>query len=87
MGHTMGCDEIDCPGESGMVPKKEGGAAVMNGASMKMLTTMGLRICELETLVVRAGDYFAGQKSEALRYDVMVEASRIQGSKKERGAA
>jgi len=88
MGHTMGCDEIDCPGEAGMVPKKEGGAACMDGASMKILTTMGLRICALEKLVVRAGNYFAGHESGAtgVKSDVMDEAGRILGTKKERGA-
>lgn len=56
----------------------------MDGASMKILTTMGLRICELEALVVRAGNYFAGTESGAtgVQDDVMREAIRINGKKK-----
>ena len=59
----------------------------MDGASMKILTTMGLRICALEKLVVRAGNYFAGHESGAtgVKSDVMREAGRILGKKKEAG--
>jgi len=70
-----------------MVPKKEAGAACMDGASMKILTTMGLRICALEQLVLRAGNFFAGTESggTGVKADVMAEAGRIAGKK--RGAA
>lgn len=76
--NCIDCHEPDCPGEAGMVPKKEGGAACMDGASMKLLTTMGLRICELENLIVRA----AGMESDCVD-DLMREARRIVGKKKE----
>jgi len=45
---------------------------------------MGLRICALEALVVRAGNYFAGTESGAtgIKSDVMNEALRIAGKKR-----
>jgi len=54
---------------------------------MKILTTMGLRVLELEQLVVRAGNFFAGHESGAtgVKSDVMDEAGRILGKKKEAG--
>ena len=87
--------EPSCPSEYGDIEraefealgsqKKEGGAACMDGASMKILTTMGLRICELEKLIVRGGNYFAGHESGAtgVKSDIMREAGRITGKKKE----
>jgi hypothetical protein len=60
------------------VPPKKEGAAEMNGPAMKLFTTMGLRICELENLVVKAagGDCWQELANEALR---------ILGKKKEGG--
>lgn len=88
LSHGIDCHEPDCPGPAGMVPKKERGAACMDGASMKILTTMGLRICALEDLVVRAGNYFAGHApgGAGVRSDVQAEALRILGKKKEAAA-
>jgi hypothetical protein len=63
-----------------MVPKKEGSAACMDGASMKILTTMGLRILELEDLIVRAADM---ESYDSVHLDVLREARRILGKKKE----
>ena len=87
LSNCIDCHEPDCPGEAGMVPKKERGAAVMDSASMKILTTMGLRICLLEKLIVRAGNYFAGHESggTGVKSDIMREAGRILGKKKEGG--
>lgn len=69
-----------------MVPKKEGGAACMDGASMKILTTMGLRILELENLIVRAAGLVPGAEEDSVFLEVLREARRIVGKKKE-GAA
>jgi len=85
LSHCIDCREADCPCLSGVPPKKEGGAACMDGASMKILTTMGLRLCALEDLIVKAaglGD--AGEDQGWL--DLVIEARRIVGKKKE-GAA
>jgi hypothetical protein len=54
----------------------------MDGSSMNLLTTMGLRILALEDLIVRA----AGMVSDDTAHlDVLREARRILGKK--RGAA
>jgi hypothetical protein len=63
-------------------PKKEGGA-VMDGASMKILTTMGLRICELENLIVRAAGLAPEDEADSAFLEVLREARRIIGKKKE----
>jgi hypothetical protein len=82
LANSIDCQEPDCPCLSGVPPKKEGGAACMDGASMKLLTTMGLRILALEDLIVRA----AGMVSDDTAHlDVLREARRILGKK--RGAA
>ncbi len=52
----------------------------MDGASMKILTTMGLRILELEDLIVRAADM---ESDDSVHLDVLREARRILGKKKE----
>lgn len=82
LANSIDCQEPDCPCLSGVPPKKEGGAACMDGATMKLLTTMGLRILALEDLIVRA----AGMVSDDTAHlDVLREARRILGKK--RGAA
>lgn len=55
----------------------------MDGASMKLLTTMGLRILALEDLIVRAAGLMPEEDSAFL--EVLREARRILGKKK--GAA
>lgn len=61
------------------------GAACMDGASMKLLTTMGLRILALEDLIVRAAGLMPGAEEDSAFLDVLREARRILGKKK--GAA
>lgn len=82
LAHCDDCHEPDCPCLSGVPPKKEGGA-VMDGASMKILTTMGLRICELENLIVRAAGLGQTDEADSAFLEVMREARRIVGKKKE----
>jgi len=56
----------------------------MDGASMKLLTTMGLRILALEDLIVRAAGLMPGAEEDCF-LEVLHEARRILGKKK--GAA
>lgn len=55
----------------------------MDGASMKILTTMGLRILELENLIVRAAGLVPGDEEDSVFLEVLREARRIVGKKKE----
>lgn len=57
----------------------------MDGASMKLLTTMGLRICELENLIVRAAGLMPGAEEDSAFLDVLREGRRIVGKKKAGG--
>lgn len=85
LANSIDCREPDCPCLSGVPPKKEGGAACMDGASMKLLTTMGLRILALEDLIVRAAGLMPGAEEDSAFLEVLREARRILGKKK--GAA
>ena len=85
LANSTDCREPDCSCLSGVPPKKEGGAACMDGASMKLLTTMGLRILALEDLIVRAAGLMPGAEEDSAFLDVLREARRILGKKK--GAA
>lgn len=82
LANSIDCQEPDCPCLSGVPPKKEGGAACMDGASMKLLTTMGLRILALEDLIVRAAGLMPGAEEDSAFLDVLREARRILGKKK-----
>ena len=82
LAHCDDCREPDCPCLSGVPPKKEGGA-VMDGASMKILTTMGLRILQLEDLIVRAAGLAPEDEADSAFLEVLREARRIIGKKKE----
>lgn len=75
-------NDIDCQ-ESGC-PKKEGGAEVacMDGPAMKMFTQMGLRICYLENLIVRAAGCEPDDQEDKGYLEMLREALRILGKKK-----
>lgn len=50
---------------------------------MKLLTTMGLRILELENLIVRAAGLVPGAEEDSVFLEVLREGRRIVGKKKE----
>lgn len=83
IGNCSDCQEPGCPGPAGAVPKKEGGATCTHDASMKLLTTMGLRILELENLIVRAAGLVPGAEEDSVFLEVLREGRRIVGKKKE----
>lgn len=83
MGTCIDCQEPGCPGPAGMVPKKEGGAACMDGAAMEILMTFCLLICVLENLIVRAAGLGPGDEEGCAFLEVLREARRIVGKKKE----
>jgi hypothetical protein len=86
--NAIDCQEKECPCQSEATPKKEGGAEVacMDGPAMKLFTTMGLRICYLEDLIVRAAGCEPASEEDQGYLDMLREALRILGKKK-KGAA
>lgn len=72
------CYEPGCPGVAGFVPVQT------LAPDKKMMETMGREIRDLEELVLRAGNYFAGTEcgSTGVKQDVMNAAVRIAGGRK-----
>lgn len=82
MSNTIGCTEMRCPGDAQFVER----ATLLPTA--KTCHAMGQRIERLETLIVRAGNWLAGDESGAtgIKSEIMDEALRICGKKKTGGA-
>lgn len=86
MGTCIDCQEPGCPGPAGMVPKKEGGRGVhgwRGDGNPHDLLPAHLRICVLENLIVRAAGLGPGDEEGCAFLEVLREARRIVGKKKE----
>jgi len=78
LSSCVDCYEPGCPGVKGFV------LVSALSPDRKMMETMGREIRELEELVLRAGNFFAGLEcgSTGVKGDVMNAALRIAGGRK-----